>query len=528
MRHLCLYVDVDIDWQKTPESIRKAILARISGDEVDVDESILEWSRHSAVDFRVADFALNLCLQIHQISQSRLKSIGLTSTAVAPDSSTQSSIEIALQIAQKSSPILWLQVLVRGIVRIAKWVAVLTSGASEVERELWYALRGAYFHQFILRLLLAFWRVCWYMRNFWIRVFIISRRPILAKIATMAAHGASRVLCRNMITVEMPGTAITGFAYKNVHGNIQLQMYEGTLQESPENTGPKATAIYDEDNRLVSRSDMSSSGETTSTFNFGSGKGRWPLFKDISEPTRKLRCQYDKSGRIVSGHITLAQEQYTFVYHYKKYPRHNSQLLRADYRLVGSPDRSLFISWCHSSGTYSGDEVDYDAVPSEKVTRVVRNIGEKKYTTRYAPFFNSPRHSFLNAIHRATVGFHDLLTSISVGRIPIKAIQSFRTRWLMVLPFIISLKYPKFSRMKCSSSSSQLISHSNLTISSSTINPDISERSSKVSTLRITYWRLYEQSSHPSISLGSRIGVERWSFKNYPHQGCDRSFGDCG
>ncbi|RDI83168.1 hypothetical protein Vi05172_g6780 [Venturia inaequalis] len=384
MRHLCLYVDVDIDWQKTPESIRKAILARISGDEVDVDESILEWSRHSAVDFRVADFALNLCLQIHQISQSRLKSIGLTSTAVAPDSSTQSSIEIALQIAQKSSPILWLQVLVRGIVRIAKWVAVLTSGASEVERELWYALRGAYFHQFILRLLLAFWRVCWYMRNFWIRVFIISRRPILAKIATMAAHGASRVLCRNMVTVEMPGTAITGFAYKNVHGNIQLQMYEGTLQESPENTGPKATAIYDEDNRLVSRSDMSSSGETTSTFNFGSGKGRWPLFKDISEPTRKLRCQYDKSGRIVSGHITLAQEQYTFVYHYKKYPRHNSQLLRADYRLVGSPDRSLFISWCHSSGTYSGDEVDYDAVPSEKVTRVVRNIGEKKYTTSWS------------------------------------------------------------------------------------------------------------------------------------------------
>lgn len=382
MRHLCLYVDVDIDWQKTPKSVRKAVLARISGDKIDVDESILEWSRDSAVDFRVADFALNLCLQIHQISQYRLEHIGFTSIPVASDSSTHSPIQIARHIAEKSSPILWLQVLVRGIVRITKWIAVITSGASEVERELWYALRGVYFHQSILRILLAIWRVCWYMRNFWIWVFIIARRPILAKIATMASYGASRVLYRNIITVELPEKAITGFAYKNIHGNIQLQVYEGTLQESPKDTGPIATAIYDKDNRLVSRADMSSTGETNSTFNFGSGKGRWPLYKDISEPTRKLRCQYDKSGRIVSGHITLAQEQYSFVYHYKKYPKHNSQLLRADYRLVGSPDRSLFVSWCHSSGLYSGDEVDYDAVPSEKVTRVVRSIGEKKYTTR--------------------------------------------------------------------------------------------------------------------------------------------------
>lgn len=390
MRHLCLYVDVDIDWQKTPESIRKAILARISGDTIDVEASTLGWCHDSGVDFRVADFALYLCLQIHQISESRLGNIGFTSSPVV-SLPTQSPAQIAHRIAQKASPILWLKMVLRGIVRVMKWMAVLTSGASEVERELWYALRGAYFHQSIVRILLAFWRVCWYMRNFWIWIFTIARRPILAKITTMATHGASRVLYRNMIIVELPETTITGFAHKNIHGNIQLQMYDGMLQESPANTGPLATAIYDEDNRLVSRSDMSSTGETTSTFNFGSGKGRWPLYKDISEPARKLRCQYDKSGRIVSGHITLAHEQYTFVYHYRKYPKHNSQLLRADYRLVGSPDRSLFVSWCHSPGLHSGVEIDFNAVPSERVTCVVRNIGEKKFTTRYVPYSNSQK-----------------------------------------------------------------------------------------------------------------------------------------
>lgn len=390
MRHLCLYVDVDIDWQKTPESIRKAIMARISGDRIDVDNSTQEWSHNFAVDFRVADFALYLCLQIHQISEDRLENIDFTPPIVS--NSSKSPAQIVHHIAQRSSPILWLQVVVRNIVRTMKWVAVLTSGASEVERELWYALRGAYFHQFILRILLAFWRVCWYMRNFWIWVFTIARRPILAKLATMATHGASRVLCRNMVTVELPERTITGFAYKNIHGNIQLQMYEGELQEPPAKTGPLATAIYDRNNRLVSRSDMSSVGETTSTFNFGSGKGRWPLYKDTSEPARKLRCQYDKSGRVVSGHITLAHEQYTFIYHYRKYPKHNSQLLRADYRLVDSTDRSLFVYWCHSPGLHSGEEVDFDAVPSDKVTRVVRNIGKKKFTTRYVSPTNSPRN----------------------------------------------------------------------------------------------------------------------------------------
>ncbi|TID17874.1 hypothetical protein E6O75_ATG10519 [Venturia nashicola] len=384
MRHLCLYVDVDIDWQKTPESVRKAILARISGHRIDIDESILEWSRNHTVNFRVADFAVYLCLQIHHISESRLEDMGCISNSVAFEPSTPSSTQIALHIAQKSSPILWLEVLVRGIVRVAKWIAVLTSGASEVERELWYALREFYLHQFILRMLLAFWRVCWYVRNFWIWVFIIARRPILAKITTMARHGSSRVLCRNTITVELPETTITGFAYRNIHGNIQLQVHEGMLQESPTDTGPIATAIYDKANRLISRSDMSSTGEVNSTFYFGTDMGRWPVYKDISEPTRKLRCQYDKKGRIINGFITLAAEQYTFVYHYKKYPKTSIQLLRADYRLVGSPDRSLFIYWCHSPGLHSGDEVDVDAVPSEKVTRVVRNIGEKKYTTNWS------------------------------------------------------------------------------------------------------------------------------------------------
>lgn len=403
MRHLCLHVDVDIDWQKTPKSVRKAILARISGGPIAVNSSTREWSRSSAVSFCIADFALSLCLRIHEISKHRIRG---TNFAPVASSLTHVSTQRSYHLVQESLlpgkvMLQCLQTVVRHVVNFMKWIAVLTSGASEVERELWYTLRGAYFHRFILRILLAFWRLCWIMRNVWIRIFIVARRPILAKLTTMATRGASRELCRNLVIVELPETTITGFAYKNIHGNITLQIYEGVLRESPANTAPLATAIYDEDNRLVSRTDSCSDGETVSTFHFGSGRQRWPVYKDVSEPARRIRCQYDKNGRIVSGTITLAHEQYEFVYHYRKYPKHNSSLLRADYRLVGSQDRSLFVSWCYSPGLHSGDEVDYDAVPSERVTRVVRNLNGKKFTTRYVSqlifvfhlaIFNSASH----------------------------------------------------------------------------------------------------------------------------------------
>jgi hypothetical protein len=393
MRHLCLNVDVDIDWQKTPEAIRKAILARISGNQVTLNATTRQWSRSSAINFRVVDFALSLCLKIYDISRKRHRKSNITLNPAAP-SLTQIPAQLGYHLSQnplprRSAMFIWLQTPVRHIVSIMKWIAVLTGGASEVERELWYALRGAYINQFTLRVLLTFWRIFWLMRNVWIRVFIIARRPLLAKLTTMATFGASRELFCNMITVELPEATITGFACKNIHGNMQLQIYDGALQAPPADIGPIATAIYDEDNRLVTRTDTCSHGETVSTFHFGSGSGRhrWPVCKDIWEPARKLRCQYDKSGRIVSGIITLAHEQYEFTYHYKKYPEHNNSLLRADYRLVGSDDRSLFVSWCHSPGIHSGEEVDYDAIPSEKVTRVVRNISGRKIITRYVCSF---------------------------------------------------------------------------------------------------------------------------------------------
>jgi hypothetical protein len=400
MRHLCLYVDVDIDWQKTPEAVRKAILARISGKPVALNASTRQWSRSSSINFRVADFALSLCLQIHRISRKRQRRTN-TSLNPAVPSLVQVPAQLVCHLPQPSPPqtlaiSLWLQMAVRYFVSVVKWVAVLTGGASEVERELWYALRGVYFNRFILRVLLTFWRMCWLIRNIWIRVFIISRRPILIRLTTMATRGTSRELCRNSITVELPEKTITGFACKNVHGNIQLQIYNGLLQVPPADVGPIATAIYDTDYRMCSRTDTCPYGEVVSTFQFGSGgRHRWPVSKDIWEPSRKLRCQYDNNGRIVSGFITLPHEQYEFIYHYRKYPKHNSALLRADYRQVGSPERSLFVFWCHSSSQHSGDElVDYDAVPSDKVTRVVRNISGSKFTTRYVCFFNFIRNCF--------------------------------------------------------------------------------------------------------------------------------------
>jgi hypothetical protein len=385
MKHLCLQVDPNIAWQKTPESVRRAIVARILGDTVEIDSDMEYWSNSVGLNISTVDFSLSLCLNIYEIGKKRQRRTMANFTSAAPGF-LQVPPELTCAIpkirpSKVSAALLWLKESSRIAVVTVKWIAILTGAASEVERELWYSLRGIYFRDTVLRMLLAFWKVCWVIRNVWIRVFLIYHRPILRKIRTMAHRGVSRTLVRNIITVELPGKTITGFGSRIATGSISLDIYDGALEEPPSKTKPVTKATYDEHNRLRTRIDNLSSGEVISTFEYGPAiKQRWPTSKITVEPLRTVRCQYDQFGRVVNGNIEMGTKEFEFEYHYRKQPKHNSDIARADYRQSNLPDRSLWVFWSFPLPGQS-DSTMFDSVPSERVTRVVRNIDGQKYTT---------------------------------------------------------------------------------------------------------------------------------------------------
>jgi hypothetical protein len=385
MKHLCLHVETNTSWQKTPESVRRAIFARITGNQVEVDSTMEEWINLSALNMRTADFGLSLCLNIYQLGKKRRRRTGANFVSVAPGFlQVPAQLTCALPQSRPSKvsvALLWLTVTSRVALLMVKWIAVLTGAASEVERELWYSLRGVYFRDIILRFLLVFWKVCWWTRNMWIRVFLIYQRPILRKIRIMAARGVSRDLTRNIITVELPTKTITGFGSQIVTGTILLNIYEGALEDPPPQKEPIATATYDDRFRLLTRQDNLFNGEVISTFQYPIGaQQRWPVSKIVVEPHRKVHCQYDQFGRIIKGTIEMGTEEFEFDYHYRRHPKHNSDISRADYRQECSPDKSLCVFWSFPLPGQS-DNNTFDTVPSERVTRVIRNIGSKKYTT---------------------------------------------------------------------------------------------------------------------------------------------------
>ncbi|KAF2423713.1 hypothetical protein EJ08DRAFT_595586 [Tothia fuscella] len=383
--HLCFHINANTAWRETPQSVREAVIARICGSDVPIKLEVARWMQDAGLDLRGLDFSLFLCINIYHLGKRRWRR---NDAPYAAPGFLQVPAQLTSALPQtrpsKISMVwLWADEACRLTVVTVKWIAILTGAASEVERELWYSLRDVYFRDFLLRSLLAFWKICWLIRNMWIRIFLIQRRPLLAKVRTWAYHGVCRELVRNNITVERASNTVTGFGSRIVTGNISLDIYDGALQEKPLGKGAIATATYDEHYRLRTRQDNMADGEKVSTFCYAAGShSRYPTSKEIVEPTRKIQCQYDQHGRIVSGTIQTGIEEFEFNYFYRKFPKHNSDISRADYRQARFPDRSLVVFWSFPLHGQSDDDI-FESAPSEQVTRVIRTIGNKKYTTTW-------------------------------------------------------------------------------------------------------------------------------------------------
>jgi glycosyltransferase involved in cell wall biosynthesis len=386
MQHLCLGIDVDTEWQTIPRAIRKAVLARVTGDKFEMTTAMHEWMVSRSKDIESENLNLRICLETYQLANQRLKN----TTTELLSSSTSSSLTLEPKatmqcnnICKKRGISFWMlrgpQGIIRYIASASKWVAILSGAASEVERELWFSIQGTLCGDVILWLLLGFWKICQWVKNLLIIFILIYRRPELSNILRLCLKGSSRALVEDNIRVEFPQKTETGFITEVEGETAIIEIFDGSFEQRPVCLNPVATVLY-QDLRLQTRQDELTNGKRVSQYHYANQKNRrWPLYKHVIEPNRTMKHRYDKFGRVVSGNITFHQMAVEFDFRYRKAPRHSCDILRAHYRLVHDFPRSLSVYW----GVFrEGNSEDSNATASlERVTRVVKKIGNQKYIT---------------------------------------------------------------------------------------------------------------------------------------------------
>jgi hypothetical protein len=386
MRPLCLNIEVNTEWDTVPEAVRQAVVHRLIGKPTAMTSTLASWMTSVSRDLNVEDFHVSMSLWIFQITQNRLAHMHthaeLPRTPCEPAKAPAQLQIRELPPAQPRSllAVRFLFSLFHRVVIMAKWIAILSGAASEVERELWYSLHGNKVTEILLTVILLVWRACWSVKNVWVSIFLIYRRPALSKIIRLALRGTSRELVGDLVLVELPEITVTGFA--RASENATLDIFEGSLEQPPIDKHPLATAYYS-NVQLQSRQDFRGDVIIESTYHYSNKSNRYPTHKDVIEPSRSIRYRYDQYGRVVSGTLVTASfAEIGFSYHYRKYPKGNSDLLRAHYRNAESSQTILSVYWGVS--TNSDAEEDDMATPSDRITRIIRYMGRGRYVTTYS------------------------------------------------------------------------------------------------------------------------------------------------
>jgi hypothetical protein len=390
MKPLCFGIDVNTEWYTTPVTVREAVLARVLGDSTPFTSETSKWLVTTSKDIELEDFHVSLCLRVYGLVKTRLKNLNSSSNSQSSISEVKRiPAELDCKELQRTGSgfsvfVRFLLACVHMFVSTSKWLAILSGAASEVERELWYSLKGVPepFGSAILVSLLLFFKVCWYIKNTWITFILMYQRPALKRIVRLALRGSTRELFRNSIIAELPEKTVTGFASYSMSSDITLDIFDGSLEQRP-STDPAATCNYC-NSRLQTRVDRRGTEQIKTTYHYlaSDENVRIPDHKDVIESNRTLRHRYDRYGRVSSGQLNLGTTEIGFNYHYRKAPKHNSDILRAVYQQsdsTTSPRLTVFWS-VPGQGRPMEDDL---AIPSERVTSVVKEVGGRRFVTTF-------------------------------------------------------------------------------------------------------------------------------------------------
>ncbi|VBB79640.1 Putative Glycosyltransferase Family 4 [Podospora comata] len=391
MKHLCFGVEIDSEWELLPPAVRASMFQRMMGAELSPSNGLLEWLNERGLDISSVNFQVELCNLILSKTEEVL------GTRTPPNYGNDILAEPGSGKTRQSTP--FFARIINLPVTLAKWVGIISGGGSHLERELWYNLRHyPWMRTPLMYLITLIWRGCRWVKNAITSLLLIYRHAALVNISRLAKKGVSRTLVKDRITAELRRKVVTGFASRPGENSMTLEVFEGALKTKPgEEHKPLATAIYDNASRLITRRDISKSGDTVTTYTYGdSTKSRYPSCKVVSDQKHTKQCFYDKKGRVTHGTMAYDGIEYSFQYFYKSSPKGNHEILKAEFKPAianhhhhhhnsnnnnnNSSSDSMTVFW----GTPLREDLSSEKlnwVPSDRVCRVVRTIAGKKYVT---------------------------------------------------------------------------------------------------------------------------------------------------
>ncbi|GAM86496.1 hypothetical protein ANO11243_045100 [Dothideomycetidae sp. 11243] len=386
LRNLTLEVDIDLKWSTLPEDVRRFIVNRVLGAPVQMSWTLRSWLVDEGKN--VARFNHGAGVAIHNlrhaVSAKKERSDSLTPSS-SMISAIESEPELSAALPRSGNPtnlfIRMAEFVVCTVRDVIKWIAIISGAASDVPKELWYALRFNPFRSAILWTLLKIWKVCWWFKNLLILVILIAGKRPYIKFMNLLRKGNARTLDGRRIVVESVSSTQTGFIARTNAANLVITIYEGDLQTEPASNKSIARAFYGSTHRLHGREEVNGA---VSTYHYDHmTQGRWPSSKTTMENEMEHRYLYDKYGRIKSGRITRAQKEFSFEYVFSRRPKGNSEVLQANYSTVGKSMHNMSMAVFWSVKPRAGSDDVKNWTPTEKIQRVILTVDGETFDVRW-------------------------------------------------------------------------------------------------------------------------------------------------
>ncbi|KAI4726637.1 hypothetical protein E4T49_05652 [Aureobasidium sp. EXF-10728] len=388
LQHLCLDIDVNVHWTKIPDDVRSLIVSRMLGATGHTTASARTWLAKETKGTQESDKELERCLVDYGRQKSTVSRDADNAFKIA---GSYRDPELTSVLGRKFGVVSKLKhfvtIFTLTIYDIVKWIALISGGAPDASRELWFALRDNPLHKPLLWTLLKIWKACWFVKNFLTYLFLILGKPSLSSILNMKDRGLPRTLHGNVITVDTPFSKASGFLSRDVNSNLVVSIFDGIHKTLPESQPLKALAIYDQAYRVMryETNPGDPKTRTTSTFEYQNHEWRrWPTKKITMEGGRQeIDSFYDKHGRVVSGKLFSGEAEFSFEYLYKKRPKGNTEILKATYTQENAEGTPPVVSVFWSVQPRSGSEKVKNWTPSEKIRRVIAVLDGQTYETEW-------------------------------------------------------------------------------------------------------------------------------------------------
>lgn len=381
LQHLCLNVRPDVQWGELPESVRRLIVSRVLGLEADLNSEVARWLSENSTSLRDQDESLYQCLDDFEARQGKFSEDFSPSSKQGP--------ELTSKYIRKDPSYTAIHRVARKIVHATevtiKWVAIISGAAPDTNRELWYAMRNNKARPVLLWVLLKAWKVCWWVKNFWIYTFLFAGKRQLGRLLSLIRHGARRTLRSDTIQVDTPLWQVSGFIGRDQKSDLTVMTYDGLHSQPPEGKAPTAIAYYDSTFHLQKREVFGAKGSapiTTNYFHDSSFAHRWPSSKVTVESGIELKSFYDEHGRVTNGQLIRGDIKFNFEFLYRERPKGNTDILKATYTSIqGTSPISITAFWCVRPRV--GSQTEKNWVPADKIQRVVATMNGSTYDMKW-------------------------------------------------------------------------------------------------------------------------------------------------